>query len=155
MKTILKKEIRLTHADEKTNISFPFTLESEAEKLFINFSYSPKILDDEERANALIHECLVHDTGEFIDEYSDYSEYLPLKNLVTISVDSPLGYRGAAHRHNPNQSHVLSENENSAGFTSGKIAAGNWNIMINIHAVVTDFCDASLEIKATGGKYDE
>lgn len=155
MKTILKKEIRITSADEKTNISVPFTIESEAEKLFIDFSYSPKILEDDERANALIHECLVHDTGEFIDEYSDYSEYLPLKNLVTISVDSPFGYRGAAHRHSPNQSHVLSVGESSAGFISGKIVSGDWRVMINVHAVVTDYCDAVLEIKTAGGQGDE
>lgn len=155
MKQILKKQIRVTPADEKTNITIPFTLSCEAEELHINFSYFPKILDDEERASELIHACLVHDTGEFIDEYSDYSEYLPLKNLITISVDSPLGYRGAAHRHNPKQEHILSENINSAGFTAGKIIAGDWAVMINIHAVVTGYCDISLEIFTVGGTCDE
>lgn len=155
MKQILKKQIRVTPADEKTNIAVPFSIESEADELHINFSYSPKILEDGEKANELIHACLVHDTGEFIDEYSDYSEFLPLKNLITISVDSPSGYRGAAHRHNPEQEHILSENINSAGFTAGKITAGDWDVMINIHAVVTDYCDISLEIFTVGGACDE
>lgn len=154
MKTILKKEIRLTPADEKTNISVPFTLQSQADEMHINFSYSPKILEDEQRAAELIKKCLLHDTGEFINEYNDYSEYLPLKNLVTISVDSPNGYVGAAHRHNPNQTHILSENVSSVGFSAGKIVSGDWNVMINVHAVVTDYCDCVLEIEAEGEDYE-
>lgn len=135
--TVFEKEIRLTKENQKTNITLPFTLDSSAEKLVITYSYSPKILADREESIRLIEEWTNTDT----------EKYLPLKNLVTLSLDSPDGYRGAAHRHAENQTHIISESFSSNGFLKTKIKKGEWKISLNVHAVVTEYCDCKLKIE--------
>lgn len=137
---ILEKEVRLTPENQKTNITFPFTLDCSAEKLLITYSYSPKILDDREKSIRLIERWTKDDT----------EKYLPLKNLVTLSLDSPDGFRGSAHRHAPEQKHIISESFSSNGFLKTKIKKGDWRISLNVHAVVTEYCDCKLKIEVEG-----
>lgn len=42
--------------------------------------------------------------------------YLPIKNLVTVSLDSSREYLGAAHRQSNKQEHIISSAFSSAGF---------------------------------------
>ena len=42
--------------------------------------------------------------------------YLPIKNLVTVSLDSSREYLGAAHRQSNKQEHIISPAFSSAGF---------------------------------------
>ena len=79
---LLQKEFKVFYEDEKTNISFPFLINDDAESLKITFSYSPKILEDDERANMLIENNIKKDAGDFAHEYTDWDEYKPLKNLI-------------------------------------------------------------------------
>lgn len=111
MKTVLNKKISLTPKDTKTNIEIPFDIEENADKLKISFKYLPKILEDEEKAKQLVKDCILKDADKFADakEYQNIQEFLPLKNLVTISVYSPDEYIGAAHRHDNEQTIFLSE----------------------------------------------
>lgn len=134
---IFKKEIRLTPENQKTNITFPFTLDCPAERMKITYSYAPKILADREKS---IH---------FIEEWTktDARKYLPLKNLVTLSLDSPDGFRGSAHRHAPEQTHIISESFSSNGFLKTEIKKGEWRISLNVHAVVTEYCDCKLKVE--------
>lgn len=154
MITVLKKEIKIFPEDEKTNIVLPFTVENSAKFIKITYSYSPKILEDDEKAKAIAEECLSRDAGEFKEKYPPLAVYLPLKNLVTVSLDSPDGYRGAAHRHNPEQKHILSEKSASPGFFKGKITAGEWKITLNVHAVVTEECICKLKIETGSDAYE-
>ena len=78
--------------------------------------------------------------------------FLPLVNLVTLSVDAPDGYRGCAHRHDPVQTHVLRAEDSSPGFDDGAILAGSWRVVINVHAVVTSPCTYHLKVTAEGGE---
>lgn len=147
MKTVLEREVKILPEDNKTNIVLPFITE-EAEAMKITYSYSPKISEDEERAKMLIEDCLASDAGEHRGEYPEWEEYLPLKNLITLSLDSPEGYRGAAHRHDSEQIHILSKNAASPGFTKGKITAGEWKLTLNVHAIVTEECVCRIKIEA-------
>ena len=52
MKTVLETTVRVTPAQEKTNIILPFVLEKEARQLKIIYSYAPKHLDGEAAAEA-------------------------------------------------------------------------------------------------------
>lgn len=155
MMVVAESNIRIFAEQEKTNICVPFVLKSGGESLKITFSYSPKILNDNQKAISLIKDCLSRDAGEFADEYCDYSEFLPLKNLITISLDSPNGYVGAAHRHSPSQTVLISETESSNGFIPCKIAAGEWSVVINVHAVVTDYCDFNLKVEVEEAETNE
>ena len=82
--------------------------------------------------------------------YSDYTEreeYLPLKNHITISLDSPLDYVGAAHRHGNNQHVIISEDFSSVGFEKTKIEKGKWVLTLNVHALITEKADFSVKIE--------
>ncbi|MDD6012404.1 MAG: hypothetical protein PUC33_06105 [Oscillospiraceae bacterium] len=153
MKTLLKTQVLLGKKDEKTNMIFPFSLEKPAEKLTVDFSYSPKILQDPKAAKEKIEDCLRRDAGDYAAEYPSWETYLELKNLVTVSLDDPEGYRGCAHRHSPRQHHEIGESSASPGFLPGKIEAGPWRLVLHVHAVVTQECFCEIEIQA--GDSDE
>ena len=147
MKILLKKSIRVSPKEEKTNIFIPFSVPESIEKIEIDYSYSPKDLEDEKRSRVLIKENLIRDGWDEIAQKGDYKEFMPLKNLITLSVDSPEGYVGAAHRQAPQQHHEISEKFASVGFDKLKITAGEWTLALNLHAVVTDEVCCEIEVR--------
>ncbi len=154
MKTLLSKTVVLTPADEKTNIPLDFTVGEEAEKIAITYSYSPKQLEEGERARLLIEQNLENDTHGDRALYPQWQEYLPLKNLVTLSLDSPCGYVGAAHRQDEKQHHIISKDFSSRGFNLTEIYQGDWTVTLNVHALVTQECECQITVE-TGGAQDE
>lgn len=147
-KTVFKEtETYLRPDDTRSNRYIFFDVPEGTEKLHITYSYSPKNLEDKEKSYELIRENILRDAPEDIDRYTDYEEFLPLKNLVTVSLDSPEGFRGAAHRHDCDQYHEISENFASPGFLKGKITAGQWRLSLNVHAIVTDICTCRIKIE--------
>ena len=150
--TLIKHTVAtLTPDDEKGNRFIPFVLDKDYEKLVITCSYTPKILEDEEKTNRLIKENLIRDAGEDADEYADYSEFIPLKNLITLALESPDGFVGSAHRQAESQRHEICESFASPGFVAGKIKAGQWSAVLNCHAIVTDSVKYEITIEAEEG----
>ena len=147
MKTLLETDAHLLRASEKTNVALTFTVPEAVSLLRITYFYAPKTLDGE-AARPAIEACLRRDAGEFYPEYPDWTHYLPLKNLVTLSLDAPDGFRGCAHRQADRQVHILSRAEASPGFLPGELAAGEWKLVLNVHALVTEFCDYHIKIEA-------
>ena len=150
---LIEKEFQVFYKDEKTNISFPFDINEDVEGLKITFSYDPKILEDDERANMLIENNINKDAGEFAHEYSDWDEFKPHKNLNTVSVDDPDTYRGCAHRQDKDQVHIIREDFSSRGFHKGKIQKGQWKVVLNLHGIVTESINCKLKVEA--GDYYE
>lgn len=153
MTTVLQTEIRVLPEHEKHNLVIPFTLPEAVQSMTITFSYAPKTLDGGEQARQKIEACLLHAAGETRAQYPDWTHYLPLKNLITLSLDAPDGYRGCAHRQAQQQTHVLTETTASPGFLPGALSKGAWQIVLNVHALVTDFCDCSLRIQTEAEAY--
>lgn len=149
MNKILLKETKfsLHPDDEKSAVFVSFMVPEGVKKLLITYSYSPKILEDEERSYELIKENLLRDAGEDASEYTDYSEFMPLKNLVTLYLRSPEGFRGAAHRQAGNQYHEISCGFASPGFLKGEIISGKWTMCFNAHAVVTPLCIVDFKVE--------
>ncbi len=145
---LLEKELEVFPENEKTNISFPFEVPRGVNALKLTFSYSPKVLYDNERARALIENNIKKDAGGYADEYPSWQEFLPLKNLITLSVDDTEGYRGCAHRQAEYMEHIISEDFASPGFNKGKIQVGQWKAVLNIHGVVTEKIDCKLIAEA-------
>ncbi|OPA80888.1 hypothetical protein BVG16_00630 [Paenibacillus selenitireducens] len=149
MKDLLIVEGTLTPLSSKTHITYQFNIPGPAESLRIDFSYSPKVLDDKEQARVLIEEAL----DKYVDPslqavYKEqWEKFAPLKNLLTLSIDDPEGFRGSAHRHPNHQHHVLSPHESSPGFFAGPIHEGVWRVTISVHCVVTSECRYQLHIR--------
>ena len=148
-KIILKEtETYLCPGDAKSFRTVPFNVPENVKKLYITYSYSPKILEDKEKSYELIKENLVRDAGEDWTEYTDYEEFMPLKNLVTLALSSSDGsYRGAAHRQADNQYHEIGESFASPGFVKSKIIEGQWSLRLHVHALVTDMCTCKIKIE--------
>lgn len=150
MNKIVLKETQtyLRPEDEKSTRYIPFVVPEGADKLFITYSYAPKILEDKEKSYELIKENILRDAEDDFDKYTDYEEFMPLKNLVTLALDSPEGYRGAAHRQADSQYHEIGEDFASVGFLKSKIIAGQWSLILHVHALVTEICTCNIKIEA-------
>lgn len=142
--TIFEAKGRITPFNDKTNLIHRFDVPQGIKLLRIKYEYSPKILEDKEKAIGIIRSSF-----QKYDEKPDGSpdEYLPVKNLVTLSVDGPDGYIGAAHRQADKQEHIISPDFSSCGFIKTPVEAGEWDIVLNVHSVS---CDVDYCIKVEG-----
>ena len=130
---------------DKTNIPLEFTVPEGIEKLMIDYEYSPKKLEDEEKAEKLLAKSIEKYLG---DEYkAEPQDFMPVKNLITLSLDDNGEYRGAAHRQADKQHHEISKEYASPGFIKGEIHSGKWQVVLNVHCCA---CDVNYRIKVAG-----
>lgn len=153
-KDIIAVQGKLTPISSKTHITYQFHLEHAMTSLEIDFSYAPKQFLDREASQSIILEA--------IERYSDpalvelhkrqWDNFYPLQNLMTLSLDSPLGFRGSAHRHAPEQKHTICPDwsKTSPGFIAGHMPSGVWKVTISVHCVVTPDCSYELIVRGTG-----
>ena len=147
MKTLILVEGKVTPCCSKSHITYCFNLEKEAYRLNIDFSYEPKKLLDHEKAKEYICEGIRSFSAEELEkELENWESHFPIQNLLTVSVDDSAGFRGCAHRHSPEQKLFITEAAASPGFLPGKITRGMWKVTLNLHAVVTDYCQYKLHI---------
>ncbi|MFE5322001.1 hypothetical protein ACFQ88_25340 [Paenibacillus sp. NPDC056579] len=148
MRALVEVQGRLTPVASKSQIVYTFVAEPGFDGLSIRFSYSPKLLEDRSRALELIQQAAPRymedpQLGHYLQRWE---QALPLQNLLTLSLDDPSGFRGAAHRHSPEQEHRIGVAESTPGFLPGPVSAGLWRITISVHAVVTDVCEYELQV---------
>jgi hypothetical protein len=152
MHTLLRADGTLTTSCSKSHITYTIHLHQEYHELHVEFSYSPKKLEDEARAKAIVQEALPQfileeHLGSYMEHYMDF---LPLQNLLTLSFDDENGFRGAGHRHDPVQHMVISADEASPGIIPGVFPRGQLKIMINVHCVVSEECRYQLHVWEAG-----
>lgn len=129
---------------DKTNIEHFFNVPEGIKQLKITYSYAPKTVENEKDAVEVIKKYFL-DYNEKLT--GDFTDFLPVKNLVTLSIDEGRNYRGAAHRQDGFQEHIISEDFASPGFFKGKITEGEWDIVLNVHCVK---CDVDYNLKVEG-----
>lgn len=145
--TIFTKKIRLLEKDKWTHTNIPFGIEEQAKRLILKFSYSPKYFYDKDKSLELLRDSLKHYAPEksFMDK--DLERFLPIKNLLTVSLDSPEGVVGTAHNQSNDQVHIISKEKSSFGFFNQEIIKGIWNITVSAHSIVSPYVDVSLEVE--------
>lgn len=149
MNTLICVEGNLTPSCSKSHISYTFNLKNECNRLNIDFSYEPKKLNDIDKSRELIQEGIcnfVQDEQEREKLMSSWETYLPVLNLLTVSIDDSLKFRGCVHRHSPEQHLFIMEKLASDGLIPGKPGPGQWTVTISVHAVVTEFCKYRLHV---------
>jgi hypothetical protein len=145
---------QVTPVSSRSHITYSFDLSQPVEGLNILFKYNPKRLEDLESSKTMILESLVKYTNA---EYADldgakWETFMPLTNLITLSVDDPAGHRGAGHRHDSEQLLYVSEHCASLGFVSGPMIKGMWKVTLSLHSIVTDICSYELQIWVEEGQ---
>lgn len=145
MRTIIKASGVLTQSCSKSAVIHAFDLNKDAEMLCIDFSYTPKIMQDHNQAYEIMKKAAM----EYLPE-EELEEFLVgernLCNLLTLSLDHDSGFRGCAHRHPSNQHIEISETCATPGFLAGQISAGRWKLTVSVHSIVTEVCEYMLHI---------
>jgi hypothetical protein len=155
VKVLLDTIYHLHKNDSKTNVCIDIPVEKDYKYFEILCSYTPKNLDNEEEAKKSIEEGLEkYVPAEYRQKYGLWRDYLPVVNLVTLSLDYNGKYLGCAHRHNPCQQHIISKNFSSPGFFKQDTTAGNWRAVLNVHCVASDECDYHLSFTAFDTEYE-
>lgn len=149
--TVLTVTNTVTPLESKTNIFHTFQLDEAYKELEIRFSYFPKAHPSREKSLELVKQSMSYYAPQPYEKaYGKAEDYLPIVNLLTVSLEDPKGYRGCAHRHDDKQIHRLTEDCASPGFYKGEIIPGLWRVGVNLHCVITDSCIYSLEVLAGG-----
>jgi hypothetical protein len=148
MKVLLQAEGALTPVCAKSHIIYAIDLDREISQLWIDFSYSPKCLDDRDTARSMIMAALHRDLLEEQQQSlaAHWEDFLPFKNLLTLSFDDAAGFRGCAHRHDPRQHLELATHRASPGLLAGPVPPGQFRITLSVHALITNTCRYSLRV---------
>lgn len=125
------------NADNHTHKEIPFDVPEGLKEIRIKIAYSPKDFDDETASLAIVREVLKKDAWYASFEEKDLKYFLPLKNHISLSVDSPDGWLGTAHRHAPVQEHFINERESAYGFRPAPVTSGKWKITLSMNCIIT------------------
>jgi hypothetical protein len=151
---------RLTPVDHQTHRCYDFQVPSDCEELRVHVSYTPKYASREESqalsAAALRRQraALAQRLGDGLAEswradVSAAADKAAVANLLTISLDDADGaYRGAAHRHAPDQSLVLGPDAATPGLVRGPLPVGTWTLTLSAHTLVSPHVDLTIQIGA-------
>lgn len=138
---LLNTEGRLTPKDTHSHIHIPINVNSSGSRLVIRYKYYPKQLMDREYALKLVKEGLI----KYKVDEKNIERFLPLVNFITISIKSPYKLIGTAHRHDNEQEIVISEMDSTYGFYKTPIIQGQWNIVLHVYSVLSDYVDFFIE----------
>lgn len=146
MKQLFEKTLHLTAKDDRTNVLMHFRVPRPFDRLEIHVSYSPKTIEDETAAREAAMSCyrrylLPEDVPAEVRP-SD----LPVKNLLTLSLDCENTYVGAAHRQSPDQTFVISKTSASPGFHPVPIVRSLWRAIVSVHALAAGEADYSITV---------
>lgn len=125
---IFSKSAIIGSEKSKTNLNHSFFVPQGIKELVINYSYSPKAVENKDLAIKIIKENM----EKYGAEIDDINNFLPVNNLITLSFDSPTGYIGACHRQQEKQKIIIGKNS-SPGIVKTKIESGIWHLSLNVH----------------------
>lgn len=145
----------LTPQDSRSSFEIPFRLDRDAERLEISFSYEPKEFADRKESLRMVAACLDRSGNDRTgaEEVTPQPEsFLPLSNLITLSLDREGQYIGCAHRHDPVQFHRIGLEGSSPGFLTVPVLAGLWRLVVSVHCILNPLCRMRVSVVARGAK---
>lgn len=146
MKAILEETYILTPEDDQTHLDIPFELIKDYEKLILKMDYSPQWVEKERAImlmKAHLHEIIPR---EQLSEWGDVHKYLPLENLITLSLDYKDEYIGAHHCKDTSQHICVSSVASTKGFLKQQAAKGKWCVKMNMHCVQSETVTLNIQI---------
>lgn len=150
MDILLQKEYRFTPQDDRTNVCLTFQTTRDYDRLEFSCRYSPKTIAEPALVQREVEAGFARSGWEGRELFpEDMDECKVLLNFVTFSLDYEGKYVGCAHRHDPEQVIVISEQGSTRGFFAHKAAKGTWRIVLNIQAVIPEH-EVLYELTVTG-----
>lgn len=148
MQLLAHETLTLTRRDDRTNIALPFRLGAPCRALHIDFSYAPKKLCDPAEKRRLLERCrALYSTPAEQARPLDPDAFADPVNLITLSLDCGARYLGCAHRQ-PNLQHIVIGEPSTPGFLNGAPEPGDWRIVLNAHAIVTETVSVEVHVFA-------
>ncbi|MGN0993877.1 MAG: hypothetical protein ACI4PD_02045 [Butyricicoccus sp.] len=147
MEILFDRVWQLTPDQARTNLIVPFSVPHAFDHLEFHASYGPKVVTDPEVCMHGLEECMEkYVRPQDRPDVLRLEDFDPPVNFVTISIDCGDEYVGCAHRHPNDQTIVIGENDATLGFFRHKIEAGDWRVVLNVHAVVAGTVEYHLTI---------
>lgn len=146
---LLEEEYQWTPYDSQTEESFCFFVSEHVEQIRIRFEFSPGKEEDPSLCLPPIEQAL----NRYYDSYPrelqpmNEEEFVPIKNLITLSLDKEGVYLGNAHRWAPQQEHLISVHKASLGFVPPEKMAGKWHGMLHLHEILSEMCTGHLVVE--------
>lgn len=144
---IFEIELELSAFDTQSNIQLPFIVKDNYTTMAIYFTYSPNKSNDyiakEQVRQALEKYSLPGASAEELK----VNNYLPVDNLITLSLSKNGQYLGGHHNKSNDQKIILSEKEASHGFWPVKIEPASWELQLNCHCIASKHVDAKVRIE--------
>ena len=137
---LFKQSFTLYDTAHQAHLRYSIHIPDNIEALEIQFNYGP--IDESNLASI---ERSHHTEGLEIDGIQPNTT---IRNLLTLSVDDPQGFRGAHHLFKSQQTIHLSPSHASLGFIPGDLPAGSWEIIISCHGVFSDEVTGQLSVIA-------
>jgi hypothetical protein len=73
-----------------------------------------------------------------------------IRNMLTLSLFDPAGFRGAGHRHGAQHEVVISRAHATHGYCAGAIVPGEWQVVVDTHMIMPDSpCIIRLEVNGS------
>jgi hypothetical protein len=155
---VLAERAVLRRADHQTHRRFVFHVPEACNRLDLYVRYAPKFVSVED-SQRLVHQAVSSQVAvleprvgtELAQGWAADFEGAQLRvpNLLAISLDDASGaYRGAGHRHTPEQRLTLGTESASPGLVAGPLPAGRWKLTLTAHTVVSDQCEVEIQIGA-------
>lgn len=135
--------------DSQHDVPFAFDCPEHIALLRIRFAYEPGKEEAREICLPPIEQALTryYDSYPRTMQPMAAEQFLPIKNLITISLEREGVYLGNAHRWAPEQEHELTTKHASLGFVPPERLSGRWNGMLHLHEILSPRCTATLQIE--------
>ncbi len=146
---LLEQAYQWSSQDTSSDIVFSFQCPAEVEELVVSFTYSPGEEATREICLPAVQAAVTRYYGGYPQEIEPMTaeQFLPVKNLITLSLAREGIYLGNAHRWAPEQEHVISCRYASSGFCCPVSMAGAWTGMLHLHEVLSPVCKGHLRIE--------
>ncbi len=146
---LLEQSYQWTPEDTGQDVLFAFTCPPEIQSVLIRFWFSP----GSEYAEAICKQQIEDALTRYYDRYPreiqpmKADQFMPIKNLITISLEREGIYLGNAHRWAPKQEHLLTVERASLGFVPPESIEGCWTGMLHLHEIISPCCTGDLRIE--------
>lgn len=147
MKVIQERIVDLTEKNHQSNILMPFTIDEKAEKIQIDFSYTPQVVKEETALRKIEQALEVYVPEEEMKKWGTTRRYLPLRNFITLSLMFEGKYIGAYHNKEAMQKVIISDSFSSKGFSKQAIDKGQWELQLNAHCIVSKKIQTTIRIR--------
>lgn len=146
---LLEQTYQWSSQDSSSDVVFAFQCPAEVEELVVSFTYSPGEEATRDICLPAVQAAVTRYYGGYPQEIEPMTaeQFLPVKNLITLSLAREGVYLGNAHRWAPEQEHVISCRYASSGFCCPAAMSGTWTGMLHLHEVLSPICKGYLRIE--------